>query len=236
MLLLIKSRNFFVKKLNDNPQNAIFFHYSRRASPVPLMFGGEEIEVLMALENYEEKGDVFKFLREACAGVSFYTRCTMLISTLEAIAGEDNKSMKPGKHTNKEYINNEILRDNALYEQLYAYGSGLRSHLMHGKHLDLKAQDIQEVDFIGKIYRAILRYFREKCGARISEEVVSPMRGPLGNYKVWRSWLEPILENTDLSLQNIHTLFSAQTGVEEREGSETFNKSFRLMPSMPKNY
>ncbi len=227
--------SFILQKLNDNSQNIFYFQYALQANPVPLHFNNEELQALEALESYEEKGDVFRYLREACAGTSFYTRCTMLISALEAIAGEEN-SPKGHKRTNTDYIKTTILQDDTLFDQLYAYGSGLRIQLMHGKHLDNELSTTEDIDFIGDIYRAILRYFLEKCGADISQDVVHPMRGPLGNYKTWKSWLEPLSSDIDINLFNVHSLFLAETEQYDDKPPISFNEAFRVISTMPKDY
>ncbi len=72
------------------------------------------------LERYEETGDVFRYLREATNATTFYTRLVMLVSALEAMAGELRNN--GFRHVDRQYIANEILRDEELCERLFGGG------------------------------------------------------------------------------------------------------------------
>jgi hypothetical protein len=57
--------------------------------------------------------------------------------------------------------------------------------------VDLSTQKHKDVDYIEKIYGAIVRYFNENHGTKINTRVVSPLRTPYGNYEQDRCWLKP---------------------------------------------
>jgi hypothetical protein len=62
---------FLIRRI-DRPE--FFLQFSKDRGPVPLHFGTEELESLEALESYAEKGDAFRYLREAINSPDFYAR------------------------------------------------------------------------------------------------------------------------------------------------------------------
>ena len=109
---------FNITKQNGNTSHIFFFRYTNERRGVPLHFGEEEISSLTALEQYEQRGDVFRYLREAINASTFYTRLAMLLAVLEAIAGQTETDGR--MHTKKEYRRNEILPARAYHDRLHA--------------------------------------------------------------------------------------------------------------------
>jgi hypothetical protein len=85
---MVEVQPFFILKLNENEDRVLFAYYSKERRGVPLHFSAKEQEALAELEKYEEKGDVFRLLRESTNATRFYTRFVMLVAALEAMAGE----------------------------------------------------------------------------------------------------------------------------------------------------
>jgi hypothetical protein len=147
------------------------------------MFGADEQASLNVLEKFQQKGDTFRLLRESGSASTFYSRLALLISSLESIAG--SKTTGSRIETDKNFIRIEILRDDTLYKELFDYGAGLRNKLFHGDRVLLKG----DRQYIEEIYRAIVRFFNEKCGTKISQRIVNPMRHIIANYEVLNIFL-----------------------------------------------
>ncbi len=227
---------YLVIRINDNERRQLFFRYSEERPVTPLMFMDEEKNALEALEAYKDKGDVFRYLREATNATTFYTRWMMLISALEAMAGERVDLKGRRKQTKTTYIENEILKAKDLYEKLYGYGTGLRHKLMHGGKVDLTSDEHKDRNYVAEIYEAILRYFRESHGAVISTEVVGPQRTRLGNYRSWAGWIEPRKSDVPLDLLSLHEAFK-NTNDGGVEGSDAnFIKLFVTLDGVPEGY
>jgi len=168
-----------------SPHSTFFLHYSEEVPPVSLHFDKEEQESLAALENFEEKGDLFLLLREAANTSSFYTRFAMLVPALESIAG--TKSNSGRIETDKEFIRNEVLKNDELYKELFAYGKGARNKLFHGDKVLLD----RDRQYIPEIHQAIVRFFNERFGTKINSAVRNPMRHLMGNFEVLDLFLKP---------------------------------------------
>lgn len=170
----------------DPTDGTFFFRHSVEVTPVPLQFGKEELFSLRALEAFQEKGDTFRFLREAGSASTFYSRFAMLLSALESIAG--TKTTGNRIETDKNFIAAEILRDQGLYKELFEYGVGARNKLFHGDKVVLKGGR----QYIDEIYWAIVKFFNERCGTKINQTVVNPMRHVAGEYEVLNIFLQAI--------------------------------------------
>ncbi len=182
--------SFMVVRQNANPKQIFLLSYVKDIEGVSLSFREDEVKSLEQLESYAEKGDVFRYLCEAANATSYYTRLVMLISALEAIAGE--KTEKKGrKQTDKAYIRDQILKDSELYGRIFKHGKGIRNCLLHGGKIDFTAAEHRDIDYIDNIYKAIVRYFNENHGTNINTRVVKPLRTPHGNYTISRPWLKP---------------------------------------------
>lgn len=180
--MLIEIEPFLVRRTD---RQEFFFRHSRERKPVPLHFGGNELESLRALERYGERGNAFQLLREAINTSGFYTRLAMLASALEGIAGEE----RPGK-TDRNYIETKILGDKKLSDKIFKYAEGIRNQILHGKRID---DDVHgDTPYPHIIYERIVEYFNANHGTKINTEVVGAPRTVGGNYSVWHGWLRPV--------------------------------------------
>ncbi len=89
----------------------------------------------------------------------------MLIIALESIAGEESINV-----TDKDYIKNVILKDNALFDKIFQHGTGIRNKIFHGKEVEIKD------NYVKKIYKSIVKYFNTKYHTTINLNVVNPQR------------------------------------------------------------
>lgn len=227
---------FLVLKTNDNERRQLFFRYAEERSVTPLNFLEPEIATLKALEAYEEKGDVFRYLRESTNATAFHTRLAMLFTALEAMAGESVDPKGRRKMTKKDYIEKEILKDTDLFEKVFGYGTGVRNRLLHGGKVDLGSDEHKDRNYIEEIYTAILRYFRESHGVALNTEVVGPQRTPLGNYQSWTGWIEPIQASDQLDLLSIHEAFKNTHDDGVSGSTSNFIERFKLLDRVPKGY
>lgn len=160
-----------------------YFRHTREVQPVHLAFDQDSIESLIALETFTERGDVFRMLREAANASTFYTRFAMLTSALEAVAGQLTVGTRIA--TDKAVIK-DLLGDERLFHDLFGYGTGIRNQLLHGAKLSL----YWGRDYVGLMYRALVRFFNRECKAKINETTVEPMRHFFGNYEAAGMWLK----------------------------------------------
>jgi hypothetical protein len=165
----------------------------RHIFPVPsvgLHLDAAEKEAFGRIQEFQPAGDVFGYLREATKTSSDTARFTMLIGALEAIAGE-NISGKGTRVTNKEYIRTHILKDHALYDELYAYGTGIRNDIFHGRSIDLTPRQGIFEDLNSEIYQRIRAYIIERNSTTLNLNAVHVPRTPFNNLNIWQGWLRP---------------------------------------------
>lgn len=181
---------FLIKRTD---RSEFFLQFSRDRGHVPLHFGAEELASLEALERYEEKGDVFRYLREAINSPDFYARFAMLASSLEGIAGE-----KKERQTDYNYIKNIILKDEELHEKIFRGNDGIRNQLLHGKKIDVELHG--GTPYVNIVYNKIIDYFNENHGTKIKTNVKNPPRTIGLNYEIWHGWLTPFSEENQIEI------------------------------------
>ncbi|MCJ7789738.1 MAG: hypothetical protein MUP69_06065 [Candidatus Atribacteria bacterium] len=158
------SEPFMVLKQNNNPNNIFYLYHTNERMAVSLPFGKEEIESVKHLKSFPRKG-AFMYINESTNATSFYSRLAMLIIALESIAGEKSISV-----TDKDYIKNDILKDNVLFDKIFQYETGIRNKIFHGKEVEIKD------NYVKKIYESIVKYFNTKYHTTINLNVVHPQR------------------------------------------------------------
>jgi hypothetical protein len=191
-------QSYIILKKNNNPKNIFFLHLTRLRNPSGLPFDKEEIASLQNLESFPTaREQCFLYLNESTNTASYYTRLAMLIIALESIAGEVQKGK--GLRTNKEYIKNEIIKDNELYNKIYSYGTGIRNKIFHGKKVNF------DVDYVSKIYEKIVDYFNSIYDTEIKKNVINPQRTPFENYESHKYFYypDPTINNNDLQLKKL---------------------------------
>lgn len=176
--LYLDLESFLIQKL-ESP--FFYMRLSRRDGPSPLMFCDEELNSLKALKNYQKDTPVFHLLREAINSHSFDTRLSMLSAAMEAIAGEIKKNK-----TDKDYIIDNILGDEKLYNDIFKSGHGIRNQILHGKNIDIETHGNEPYTYT--IYRKIVDYFNNNHGTSIETDVVSAPRTLGENYSFTRGW------------------------------------------------
>lgn len=198
---------FIITKPNDN---RFFWRYAKKRGTVSLHFSGDEVQSLAALDQYEEKGDVFRYLREATNATSFYTMHVMLVSALEAMAGTTDETGR--RKANREYIANKILKDKQLCDRLFKYKEGIRNQILHGGFVDHGMHGGTNYNSI--VYNAIINHFNDCYGLKIRETAKGVPRTITGSYDVWWHWCEWVKDDTRISLQLLNQKFDAADGHE----------------------
>ena len=206
---------FIVIRENDNSEIKFLFRYTKEVNGIPLHFGKNEQKALKELETYE-KQPVFKYLSESTRAGSYYTRLAMLIIALESIAGE-KKDRKGNVHTDKEYIKNEILKDEILYKKIFGYKTGIRNKIFHGKEVEF------DDNYADKIYQKIIEYFNRKYQIKINTGVVGPQRTFTGNYQGRLIWLKPRNNKEQIDLKDIIEEFKQYDKQEENSFLDKFS-------------
>ena len=224
---------YLILKINDNPSRTFFTCFITERNAVPLDFGEKERMALENLDAYEEKGDVFRLLREATNSPWFYTRFIMLVAALEAIAGEEI-DRKGKKVTNHEYICDVILRDANLKDRIFKYEEGLRNQILHGHKIDTKEH--ANIDYIREIYRSILRYFQEQHNVVIRPDVMHPMRTPTENFSTWSGWLCPRNADEKIELRRVWELLKADFKLARTAEEERLDDVFITVLEPPEAY
>lgn len=227
---VVESQSFIIIKQNNNPKEIFFLRHTHQTKVVPLHFGSEEIEALQLLKDFKEK-QVFRYIRESTNSSTFYTRLAMLITAMESIAGQ--KLIKGKKFTNKDYIRREIIKNDDLFEKIFAYGEGIRPQLFHGCEINFGSDNL---DHIKEIYNKIVTFFNEKFKTKIDLTIVHPQRTPFGNYKEGKQWLKPKNKEDDINLKNVLKVVDKAFGeVYGKRDREDFDK-FLLRTKMPVGY
>ncbi len=188
---VVKFEPYLIKRAD---RTEFFLLHSNELKHIPLHFGADELESLKALERYKQKGDAFRYLREAINASDFYARLAMLASALEAIAGEKNI----GK-TDSDYIKDKILKDDALHKKIFKHTTGIRNQLLHGKKID--GEEHGDVHYNDIIYDKIIGYFNSEHGTKINTNVIGAPRTLGRNYKFWHGWLKPRSDGSDVDLK-----------------------------------
>jgi hypothetical protein len=225
----------FVFKKNDNPESIFFLDYIEESEEVPLMFMEEEHESLIKSLEYE-KDAVFDFLTASNNSVTYHSRLVSLIMALEAIAGEKEAEsvckkcgdMNTYLTTDKTYIRDEILKDKDLYEKIYAYKTGIRNAIFHGKY----HRTTDGTDYATLIYEKIVQYFNTKYGYKISTDVIGAPRNGLGKYQKSLLWAKPKDPAKKINLKTLLPLYKEAIGV-SRSGLP-FDDDFEEIRDTPK--
>jgi len=217
--------SYLIIKENDNPEHILFLFFSKERKAVPLHFGDSEKEALNKLNNFKRQA-VFKYLNESTNASTYYTRLAMLVISLESIAS----TMKKGTGLSvKEYIKQEILKDDDLYNKLFEKGTGIRNKLFHGQEINITE------NYVERIYRKIVGYFNNKYNLKINAGVVGPQRNFTNNYEAGRAWLKLRDGINKINLKKTVEVFEKAYGNYTNRDNDEFNKIF-LHAKMPENY
>lgn len=155
----IVSESYMAVKKNNNPDNVFYLHYTKERGGGPLTFLKEQIESVKKLESFPRK-PALMYLNESTNAMTFYSRLAMLIIALESIAGEKSPNV-----TDKDFIKNKILKDGTLFDEIFAYGTGIRNQIFHGKEVNITE------DYIDKIYKKIVEYFNTEYNTNVDLNV-----------------------------------------------------------------
>ena len=83
----IVANSFFVYKQTNNPEKIIFIYFVQDVGHTGLQFDEEQISELPKMATIPNQ-QAFMYIMEASNATTFYTRLTMLLSAVEALAGE----------------------------------------------------------------------------------------------------------------------------------------------------
>jgi len=220
----VDSEPYLIIRENNNPEHILFLFFSKKRKAVPLHFSDSEMEDLNKLNNFERQA-VFKYLNESTNANTYYTRLAMLVISLESIAS----MMKKGTElTAKEYIRQEVLKDDDLYTKLFEKGTGIRNKLFHGQEINITE------NYVEKVYKKIVEYFNNKYGLKINTGVINPQRNFTNNYEAGRAWLKLKNEINKIDLKKAVGVFEKAYGDYNNRDDE-FNKIF-LHTRMPEDY
>lgn len=185
--------------------------FTRDRGGVPLHFEKDEEATLAALDQYAQKGDVFRYLGEAISSTTFYTRPAMLIAALEAALGQ--KTEKTGyKRLDKDYMKREILKDDALFDRLYKDGGGIRNQLFHGAEVSFGPPPAGDTSLPEELYAKLVAYLNGKHGTNINTAVRGAPRNPAGNCEAMTLCLWPRRGDTSFALREVEDLIWNRQG------------------------
>ena len=185
------SEPFMVLKQNNNPNNILYLYHTKERRAVSLPFRKEEIESVKHLKSFPRKG-AFMYINESTNATSFYSRLAMLIIALESIAGEKSISV-----TDKDYIKNDILKDDTLFDKIFQHGTGIRNKIFHGKEVQIKD------NYVKKIYESIVKYFNTKYHTTINLNVVHPQRTFSGSKNLVERFIQPVDKTVCIDFKRI---------------------------------
>tara|TARA_R110001606_G_scaffold396439_1_gene570557 strand:- start:973 stop:1908 length:936 start_codon:yes stop_codon:yes gene_type:complete len=227
-----ESEPYMITPRNENPQNLFFYCHTSNRKATGLGFGKTEQEALVKLEEYEVRGNAFRLLREAINAPWFYTRFSMLVAALEAMAGENEFGDKIVR--NKKYIRDVILKDVALEKDIFTFQDGLRNQVLHGKWIDENRH--ANKDYISMIFLAIKKYFASHHDVTLNDKIINPMRNPSENFEIWRGWLKPMDTSEKLELREIWELSKRFFRHRQDENASEFTQKFEILIEPPKQF
>ncbi len=159
--------SYLIYRLDNNPDKVVYIFLVKTYGHVGLLFDKQEIDQLQNTSKVANKNG-FMYIMDATNCTTYYSRLSMLMSAVEAFAGEEDKAKI--RRTNKtEMI---AILGKELYDKLYLYGVGLRHKLVHGNISDHN-------EFAGltdEIYSKIRDYLSSKYDIEINSKVVDPLR------------------------------------------------------------
>lgn len=191
---------------DENESNKIFFiRYSEESKSVGLPFNKDEIDSLKTIKDATNQ-EFYTYWNESNNAISYKGKLTMLIKSLEALAGAIQKVDKciygrANKRTSTDLERIKlILNDKDLYEDIFGKG-GIRHKLSHGKKVNFEKRD-----YVLDIYNAIIKHFNDYFHISINTKVKNPQRNPYGNYRGRQNWC--IFKNEiKLDLKHILEIF-----------------------------
>ncbi len=185
----------FLIRRSDRPE--FYLRSTEPTGPSALHFGEDELTSLASLENYQNRGDVFRCMNDANNTHGFSTRFSMLCAALEAIPGDNLPRTEK-----RRYIADEILKDGDLCKRIFEHKGGIRNQLLHGDEIDLEVHG--KTPYVQQAYDAIVQYFNQKHGTKIQTDVVSAPRTLGGNYRGTRGWLKPTEATVGIDVELRH--------------------------------
>lgn len=185
----IFANSYFIYRSTNNSDQLIYVYFVKEVGHTGLHFDRDEIAQLSKFDSLANPKGLF-YLMEAADSSTFYTRLMMLLGSAEGFAGE---TMREGRIETNKKILKEILGVD-LYNQLYAYRTGLRHKLLHG---NIETNGIPD-DLNDQLYGKIVRYLRDNFDIQINEGVVHPQRNTHGNFRAMGALMkfnnEPLLD------------------------------------------
>ncbi len=183
------ANSYFIYKQTHNPEKIIFIYFVRNVGHTGLQFENDQVAQLPKMASIPNQ-QAFMYIMEASNATTFYTRLTMLLSAVEALAGE----IKKGKTivTNHQEIERILGKD--LHDKLYKYRSGLRNKLLHG---NFGAHHLFD-GLTDDIYNKLVSFLKTTYDIQIQKGVVHPQRNFYDNYQYTSMFMqfnkEPILD------------------------------------------
>lgn len=189
--------SFLIRKVNNNPEDVIFLHYTTGRGAPGLMFmeGEKESYDKLSLENRE----FFWYMNDCYNAVGYTAKLLLMFAALESLAGKEIKIDENGDEYetyNKE--NMKLILGKKLFNKIYGKG-GLRHKLTHGEYVDAS---FSGTNYVETLHNLILEYFNKNFDTKI-DIVTNPQRHPFGVAYYKNAFIKPSTEDIDLSLKNI---------------------------------
>jgi|GEM_PF-2047198 len=218
----VTANTYFIYKLTNNKDKVIYIFYVRESGHTGLMFDEQEINQLDNFDNVVNK-EALIYVAEAANASTFYTRLTMLIMGIEGLAGElvTKKEIKTNK---TELI---TILGQPLFDQLYAYGTGIRNKLFHGKTFSNQLID----GLTEKVYDKIRDYLEQKYNIHLEKNVVNPQRNFHGNFQFAGTY-EKLTDVKYLDIATIESSFDENNPKKD----EVYRNIFDGIVISPANY
>lgn len=171
----ILGASFYILRLEQESNKALYMHVARDTNSVGMHLGGEDVQDVEKLSSIERPA-ALSFLREATVAYTAQTALTMCVIAAESLAGQGRTtgSCEECQHkyaysaTNREELE-EILGDE-LYGTLYRQHGALRNKLFHGVPIDDAA------GLNGLVYAKIHEYLTSKLGLKDRSSMINAPR------------------------------------------------------------
>lgn len=216
------ANTYIIYKLTNNPEKIVYIYFVRSVEHTGLNFDEDEVTQLTKLAAVPNQ-QAFMYIAEAANATTFYSRLTMLLSAVEAFAGEVRK----GKSVMTNHAAIKGILGGELHEKLYKYGTGLRNKLLHG---NFEAHYLFD-GLSDQVYNKIRTYLRENFDVQMSEDVIDPQRNFHENF-MYTSMFMGFNDPPNLDLKEIEIAVDD----DKPEHVEKEQEIFTYYSGNPENY
>jgi hypothetical protein len=90
-----------------------------------------------------------------------------------------------------------------MYDYIYAYETGVRNAVLHGRSVDLTPSNGHVEDINSKVYKCIRDYLIREHYLPMNVGAMGVPRNPFNNYNIWQGWLVSRAENINHDLTDL---------------------------------